>query len=1205
MTRLAKLSLANRTVVLLVCLILVGLGLAAMRSLKQELIPAIDTPAATVIAIEPGASPEVVERAVSKPLETAVKAVAGVSRVTSRSASGISTIRVEWDFGTDSEKVISDVRSAVESARSTLPADVSPRVVAGRFDDVPITVVAVASPEDKATLSRKLKDVVVAKLKTIPGVRDVAVAGEETRQVLVTLRPADVDRLGVEPSTLPQVFAANGIAVPAGSIPQGGSTLDVQVGHTLAGVEDIAAIQVQATDGPVALRDVADVAEAPVDTTTISRSNGKPSLTISVVKTAAGNTVSVSQAVRAELPGLIARVGGGATMSTVFDQAPYIEDSVHDLSVEGLLGLVFAVLVILLFLRSVRSTLITALSIPLSLLIAFIGLWIGGYTLNILTLGALTVAIGRVVDDSIVVIENIKRHQGLGEFGPASIVRAVREVAGAVTSSTLTTVAVFLPIGLVSGQTGQLFRPFAVTVTVSLLASLFVALTVVPVLASWFMRRRGVRGEALPEAGAENGSEAAGTAYAAYAGMPSASPVTGLQRSYLPVLRWALGHRLVTIGLAFVVFAGTLALAPRIKTDFLGSAGATTLRVTQELPAGTALGQTDVAAAQLEGVLGRDPAVASFTTTVGGDPSRALFGSVSGPNQASISVTLDSGADGAVVSDRLRTAFAGLTGVGTVEIVSTQQNSDVAIVVESPDAQALQAGSDAVAAMLATVPGMRNVRTDLTNAKPMLTVDVDAAAAARNGMTQAGVGQAVAQAVRGSKVGTVTIGDTTLDVVLRSRTPVTTVADLRALPLPVTAKQTVDARKTAATAVEDRQKAVQAQAQADQDAALAEQIASIRDGRAKAQQGVDALVTQLDALKKQLAALLALPPGTPIPTPPTSPLSTLQAQIAQLEKSLATAQAQVTAADTSLRKALDSRAKTLAARATSSSITQAAKDAQTTKAAAVLLDDVADVREISSPASIGRVDGVRAATVTGTPAAGDVGGVTATVTAKLAALTLPDGVSVRLAGVSQAQRESFAQLGLAMLVAIAIVYLVMVATFRSLLQPLILLVSVPFAATGALGLLLLTGTPLGIPAMIGLLMLIGIVVTNAIVLIDLINQVREGGAGVTESVLDGARLRLRPIVMTALATIFALLPMGLGVTGGGIFISKPLAIVVIGGLVSSTVLTLVLVPVLYHLAESAKQRLRRRRSPSASAGQLAADPVPEPLTVGSGGPGAG
>jgi HAE1 family hydrophobic/amphiphilic exporter-1 len=403
---------------------------------------------------------------------------------------------------------------------------------------------------------------------------------------------------------------------------------------------------------------------------------------------------------------------------------------------------------------------------------------------------------------------------------------------------------------------------------------------------------------------------------------------------------------------------------------------------------------------------------------------------------------------------------------------------------------------------------------------------------------------------------------------------VTTVEGLQALALPVTPKQTADARKAAAEAVEDRQQALQDQATADQEQALDDQLAALRENRDKAQEQVATLESQLSALRSSLAAAAALPPGI---TPPSNPAATLAAQIEQLERSLVAARSQVTAVDESIDKALDGQAKAARQRAESEAIAQAAKDAQTAKATSVRLGEIAVVRVASSPASVARVDGARAATVTATPSGSDLGATTAAVRTGLAGLDLPAGVTVRLGGVAERQQESFEQLGLAMLIALAIVYLIMVATFGSLLQPLILMVSVPFAATGALGLLLLTDTPLGVPAMIGLLMLIGIVVTNAIVLIDLINQYRKRGEGVRDAIIDGARLRLRPIVMTALATICALLPMALGITGGGIFISKPLAVVVIGGLLSSTVLTLILVPVLFDIVEKLRaKRLARR-----------------------------
>lgn len=498
MSRLTRLSLASRTVVMLLTVLTIGIGWYATRSLKQELIPSIDTPRASVLSIFPGAAPEVVEREVSRPIEDAVKGVTGVTRVTSRSASGISQVRIEWEFGENEDRIQNQIRAAVDGTKARLPSDVTPDVIAGGFEDVPIVVLAVSSADTPAVLSKKLRDIVVPRLKAVPGVRDVGISGEEKREVVVTLRQADVDKYRVSVATLPQILQASGVVVPAGSVPSRSTTLDVQVGKTLGTLANVQAVQVQGQDGPVALSAIADVREQAVETTSVSRANGKPALTVAVTKDPAGNTVTVSQGVREAIPVLTGQLGPGATFSTVFDQAPFIEDSIHDLSIEGALGLAFAVLVIMVFLASLRPTIITAISIPLSLLIAMIGLWMGGYTLNILTLGALTVAIGRVVDDSIVVIENIKRHQSIGDVGTGAILRAVREVAGAVTSSTLTTVAVFLPIGLVSGQAGALFRPFAVTVTVALLASLIVSLTVVPVLASWFMQVRGTSSRRPP-----------------------------------------------------------------------------------------------------------------------------------------------------------------------------------------------------------------------------------------------------------------------------------------------------------------------------------------------------------------------------------------------------------------------------------------------------------------------------------------------------------------------------------------------------------------------------------------------------------------------------------------------------------------------------------------------------------------------------------
>ncbi|WGW11009.1 efflux RND transporter permease subunit [Saxibacter everestensis] len=1218
MSFLTRLSLANRALVGLVTLVIVGFGLFATTSLKQELFPSLQFPGASVVSSYPGAAPSSIQNDVTVPLEDAIKGVNGITKVQSTSSSGVSQISVQWDFGEDSDKIESDLRRAVSSVQTDMPQDVDPEVVVGSIDDIPVLQLAVSSEGDQAELARKMTTIALPKLRALDGVRDASLSGEQVRQVTIRLRADDVDKKNVDPASISEVLKANGVVVPAGSITADAKDLSVEVGNTMNSVKDLEAVSIPAEDDPVKLSDIADVSDEPVDESSLSRANGEPSLSLSVVKEQDGNTVDVAKSVRELLPDLKDEVGSGVEITTVFDQAPFIEQSIHDLSVEGGLGLLFAVLVILLFLMSLRSTIITAISIPLSLLIAMIGLWTGGYTLNILTLGALTVAVGRVVDDSIVVIENIKRHQGLGEKGAASIISAVREVSGAVTASTITTVAVFLPIAFVSGQTGELFRPFAVTVTIALLASLLVSLTVVPVLASWFMGRpskpmtpaRAERKRRNDEAFAaresarlervnaraeaklakvnakreQKGKDPLAPSSRAALGVEHAehsSPQDALQRGYLPVLRAALRRPIVTLLIAVVLFVMTVGLSGQLKTDFIGEAGQNTLQITQEMPKGTSLEETDKAAKQVESILAEEDDVDSYLTTVGGGSAEEAFmGGGGGSNEASVSVTLKPDADGEAAATRLRDQVGQLEGAGEIEVATAggagAGSSDVSIAVEGQDDDSLREGSDAVAKMLGDIDGLSNVTSDLAERQSLLKVSVDKDEAAKYGFSEAQVGQAVSEALRGSNIGTITIDDKEQDLILKTAEAPKSMKDIENLELPVTQVQSAQAQKDAADEVEKKQEAIAERQQAKADEQAEEQADEIRKGRSEAQEQLDELLSQLQALQNGAGQ-----PGQPQQSPEGQSQQAQAQQIAELRKAISQTREQIAQADEQLAAAEEAQQDQRRQQEESEQLADEQKDAAKAEADPKRVKDVATVEETKAPATITRIDGVRSVTVTATPNGDDLSAVNAAIMKGIDSVDLPDGVSAKIGGVSEEQNEAFVQLGLAMLVAIAIVYMVMVATFRSLLQPLILLVSIPFAATGALGLLLATGTPLGIPAMIGLLMLIGIVVTNAIVLIDLINQYRERGTSVDDAVLHGARLRLRPIVMTALATICALIPMSLGLTGGGVFISKPLAIVVIGGLISSTVLTLILVPVLYTLLERRRERRAARKAEQA------------------------
>ncbi|MEU1571042.1 efflux RND transporter permease subunit [Streptomyces collinus] len=1019
MSWLSRFSLAQRALIGLMSIIALVFGAIAIPQLKQQLLPTIELPMVSVLAPYQGASPDVVEKQVVEPIEDTLEAVDGISGVTSTAGEGNAVIMASFDYGNDTEQLVADVQQAVNRARVQLPDEVDPQVIAGSTDDIPTVVLAVTSGRDQQALADQLDKSVVPDLKSIDGVGQVTVDGVRDLQVTVTPDDAKLAKAGLTSQSLSQALQAGGATVPAGSFDEDGANRTVQVGGGFTSIEQIKDLMVTGEPGtgkPVRLGDVATVKQQEATADSITRTDGKPSLSVAVTMDRDGSAVAISDAVQDKLPDLRGDLGSGATLTVVSDQGPAVSKSIKGLTTEGGLGLLFAVLVILVFLASIRSTLVTAVSIPLSVVLALIVLWTRDLSLNVLTLGALTIAIGRVVDDSIVVLENIKRHLGYGEERQSAILQAVREVAGAVTSSTLTTVAVFLPIGLVGGMVGELFGSFSLTVTAALLASLLVSLTVVPVLSYWFLRP--------PKGTPEDADEARRIA-------EEKEAKSRLQRVYVPVLRFATRRRLTSVAIAIVVLAGTFGMAPLLKTNFFDQGEQEVLTVKQELKPGTSLAATDAQAKKVERLLAGTEGVKDYQVTIGSSGFMAAFGGGTDSNQASYQVMLDDSASHADVQDSIEKGLAGLKGIGTTTVAAGDGfgSQDLSVVVKAADAGVLRTASEEVRKTVASLDDVTDVSSDLATSVPRISVKAgDKAAAA--GFNDQTLGTAVAQAVRGTTAAKAVLDDTERDVVIRSAKPATTLKQLQDLRL---------------------------------------------GGKVK-------------------------------------------------------------------------------------------------------LGDIATVKLVDGPVSMTRIDGRRAATITAKPTGDNTGAVSTQLQSKINALKLPDGATASIGGVSEDQDEAFANLGLAMLAAIAIVFMLLVGTFRSLVQPLILLVSIPFAATGAIGLLVATGTPMGVPAMIGMLMLIGIVVTNAIVLIDLINQYRKQGHGVVEAVIEGGRHRLRPILMTALATIFALLPMALGITGEGGFIAQPLAVVVIGGLVTSTLLTLLLVPTLYAMFELRKERRAKKRA---------------------------
>ncbi|SFR58544.1 hydrophobic/amphiphilic exporter-1, HAE1 family [Microbacterium azadirachtae] len=1180
MTLLTRLSLANRAVVALFTILIVGAGLWATGSMKQELLPSMSQPAAVVVVTKPGASAETLDHDVVKPLSDALGSVTGVDEVRTSTSSGSAQLTVNWAFGRDDTKILADLKTAATAAGSTADG-VHTEVYAGSSADIPVQSLAITADGDLEALADRVDKTLVPAIEHVAGVRAVQVSGRVAQRVLVTLDPVKLSARSIDASAVSGLLRTAGVVVPAGTSSDGTRAMAIEVGQEGTSIERISAMPIPTAKGPVALSEVATVELAPVPQSTVSRADGRPALSLTITKTPEANAVQVSHAVSAAVDKALPSLGGHATSTVLFDQSTMIEKSTHDLAVEGGLGLVFAVLIILVFLLSPRATVITAVSIPLSLLIAVIGLRVGGFSFNVFTLAALTVAVGRVVDDSIVVIENIARRRGSAPLTPADVLAAVRQVAGAVTASTLTTVAVFLPVALVGGMAGELFRPFALTVTIALLASLLVSLTIVPVLAYWFLRRPArtaaageapaVAGEPAQEALSATGSEAAPVPASAAVGQAPAPAdpaerVTRMQRAYLPSLLFALRRPVAVVLISVVVFAGTIVAAGFLKTDMLGSfADERAVTVTQTMPLDATLAVSDKAATALEKKVGSLKGVASYRTTAGEQGAPVTLDVVIAPD-----------ADPAAVLPRIRKAVAALPDSDriTVSTQATQTtSSSIDVIVKSPDDKALATASEKLTAALGKVHGIGTVTSDLAADLPVLKVSVDATKAAAQGFTTAEVGAAISAAVQGERLGTVGIDGAATDLVVRAQSTATDPEAVKALALPISALQAQKAQKDAADALQREQETMSEQARVDAQNKADEQLSSLYDARSSGAQ-------DLISLREQLAQLLASPPPAD-PQPATQgQLSALEYQklVQQLTQAVAGAESGLSTLDEQISAARDAMADGARQQAETDRLTQAQRDLEHVRATPIRVGDIATVEVVSAPATITRIDGARAVTVSATPAEGaDLSTAAYGVQTAVAAVHLPDGVTLDEGGAAAEQAQSFGELGVAMLAAIALVYIVLVATFRSLVQPLLLLVSVPFAATGAIAGLLVTGTPLGIPALIGMLMLIGIVVTNAIVLIDLINEYRRAGSGIDDAVVHGARLRLRPIIMTACATIFALIPMALGVTGGGAFISQSLAIVVIGGLVSSTVLTLLLVPALVVLYERRHDRRRARR----------------------------
>ena len=1036
MSFLTELSLKKASVSLLIAIALVAGGVYAALNINQELMPDINLPYVIVITVQPGAAPQDIEKDVTGPIEGAIANTPGLDVLSSTSAENMSIVAAQFDFGADIEKAEQDISRAINSV--SLPADAgTPRVMRLNINDMlPVAQLSLSSKKglEPAEIERIARTALVSQLESIDGVQSVDVIGGVGRQIDLVL---DIDRLtelNLSTQQIAGVLRASNISIPSGTVGTTEGLLPLRTVSQLTSLEDIENLFVgmdTSGDGvpkPVQLGDVATVSVIDSKASGLSRTNGEWSIGIVVTKSQEGNTVSIANRVFEEAAKVEETYGDDITFTTVLDQSTFIEDSIAGLTREGAIGAVAAVIAIWLFLMSLRSALVAAVSIPLSLVVAVLVLFMQGFTLNILTLGGLAMAVGRVVDDSIVVLENIYRHVQEGEDVQSAVINGTREVAVAIFGATMTTVAVFLPLGFTGGMVGIMFRPFALTITIALLASLVIALTIVPILARFLIGRGRVARHFT--------SSARGTA---------------AQRAYTPVLRWALAHRAITLVVAAVLFVGSLGLATVIPTAFMSHGGEKQFSADISLP--PEISTPDLAiekALEAERIIAALPGVEVYSTSIslgaGADQNIFSLGrlfSGQGVLGASITVTLHPDADleavSALARERLgamESAVTSVAGTGGEDMYSALNVS-----VTGDDPNAVRIAALDILAAVKDMPGIVDIGSAAISQRAEIAVEVDPKLALGAGVTGAQVAMLIRELTIGQSVSSLKIDGESLDVVMR----------------------------------------------ADPDAVgTLEALGNITVGR---------------------FGDISIP-----------------------------------------------------------------------------LSSIAKIERRDAPAHITHLNTKPSASVTGTITAENTGQVNRDIRERVASIQLPPGVEVTYGGVQQMFADSFNALYVGIAAGVVIVYIVMVLVMGSLLSPFVIMFTLPLASIGALAALAITGRALTMSSLFGVLMLVGIVVTNGIVLIDFVNQLRSRGMSVYDALIEGGRLRLRPVLMTAVTTILAMIPIALGLTEGAIMAAE-LATVVIGGLFTSTLLTLVVVPVVYSLTES----LRHRFTPTP-------EPQPAPAT---------
>jgi HAE1 family hydrophobic/amphiphilic exporter-1 len=1031
---LAVFAVKRPVTIIMSVLVVLILGFVSLTSLNMDLLPEMKLPYAMVMASYPGAGPGEVENMVTRPLEATLGTVSNVKNIMSYSSTGQSIVLLELEWGTDLDIATLEMREKVDMAKWVFPDDVGqPMVMKMDPNMMPIMVFGMTGDLSQEDLYKLAEDTIVPRLERLSGVASVDVSGGREREIRIELDPAKLSYYGVTFTQVAQSLQGENLSLSGGTVGKGSQDYLVRVTGEFASPQEIGeAVIMTSTGAQVRVKDLGTIIDGQKEVTGYNRINGQGNISFSVQKQTSGNTVSVSRALHKVLNELKTELPANIEFITIMDTAEFIQFSIDNVVSNLLLGSLLAVLILYVFLRNLRSTLVIAFSIPISVITTFILMYFSGMTLNMMSLGGLALGVGMMVDNSIVILENIYRHREEGLSRVEAATFGTNEVAMAVTASTLTTVAVFVPIAWVEGIASQIFRQLALTITFSLLASLLVALTLVPMLSSKMMSVTVAAQDSSPKK------------KSLYQRMFAA---TGrwfgkLDSLYRGVLNWSLNHRKRVILLVIVLVIISIGLTPIIGSEFIPTVDEGSINISVSLPYGSKLEETEKIVSRLEEICANIPEVDIISASVGGSSAGMSIGG-GGSDMGSLNIALKPLSERTrsteEVADEIRNYTKDIAGAeisisaGDVSGMMGMSGAPINIVLKGDSLDRLEEIANQVSDIVSNIEGTREVSSSIEDGRPEVQVTVDRRKAAYYGLNTAQVAGATRGAVQGQVV---TMYRTDEDEV-----------DVRLL-LPE------------------------------------ESRANLQD----------------------LSSLTLISPlGYQVP-----------------------------------------------------------------------LREVADFEIVEAPNTIERINQVRVVNVTAQIIGRDLNSVVTELNERLIELSLPAGYDYEMAGSAEMMTESFIDLGKALILAVILVYMVMASQFESLFHPFVVMFSMPVTIIGVVLGLLFSGRNFSVVAFIGVIMLAGIVVNNAIVLIDYINVLRGRGMERTEAILKAGPTRLRPILMTTLTTVLGMLPLAMGVGDGG-ELSAPMGVVVVGGLTTSTLLTLIFVPVVYSILDDWGMKLSRKR----------------------------